>query len=72
MKTEEEQQGQNGRAHLQQQGVDADDARLWDGWQEIVFYSEGKVRMGSVRSRTSDLRRITVVTRRPLTSCSVG
>lgn len=45
-----EQKGQNGRAHLQQQGVDADDARLWDGWQEIVFDSEGKVRRGSVRT----------------------
>lgn len=30
--------------YLQEQGVDADDPRLWNGRQEVVFYSEGENR----------------------------
>lgn len=41
-KFKEKQRGGAERPHLQQQGVDAFDARLGDGRQEVVFYSEGE------------------------------
>lgn len=40
-KFKQKQRGGAERVHLQQQGVDAGDARLGDGRQEVVFYSEG-------------------------------